>query len=958
MTEKSENNNNSPPGIPGLFAPIARVWIRVSPRLVPVLAIITAFLVGVPIMLLTGGGLETATNGYTALVEGVTGLAVNDVADTGNFSVVAQYADYTTIESGSLSRQANPFFTADDVGIPQLRNFDVFITEYDTLDEEQINNLAERLTVIRDVNTDTLRDMQDLLLVLDELPEIATDNFIQTFAGKDRVTSTEHDAAMMLWPDLMDISSKKMLLQIGLIDEYGFDALEDHVDALDDLHDLGIEPDGLSINILLEIRDGSATGLIYSRFMNLPFVDRSDLLDEDKLDGIAMSLPSILAIGEDTLDDLGNNLRTIKRLDKTALDDLIADIAGRNSLNDKQQLVAAIVWPALLDMDDAELETTLDYLKYVNKYGIRTLQRSYDALLELDALSIGYDSEDADTIIDLSEVGVENVIEAIETLVILDAAGIDQPGQLALELSILGKLYGPRQYPEFGLKYLDKIEDAETVVPEEFEGEPLKFLGGQIILIREGGQTDTVEAKAALALLEELDIAFDSEEADILVSIVNEESYLSAATVNEVLESELATVLDEHLIILRPDQNLVLVGDGQSGNLADVVYDSQELPVYYLNTGGRVFLFMPSLLEATIVNSIRFIIAGLAVALGFKAGLFNIGAEGQIYAGGVFAVWVGFSPIFAGFSIIFHIPLIIIAGIVGGMLWAAIPGALKAFTGAHEVITTIMMNLIAIRLVDWLIKSKNPILLGDPDATVPKTPSIADSARLPIFDAVPLMLFVVVGVLVASYLLWLRRDRLNGSTIIRPILGGSAIIVGGFFLTNITVRGNLHVGFLIMLAAVWLTDWFMERTTSGFELRTVGLNMHAAKYAGMNVPRNIILAMVLSGALAGLAGVIEVSGKQHNLLPGYFGGAGFDAIAVALIARTNPKSMIWAGLLWGGLLSGAGLMQIRAGISVDLVKIIQALIIMFISADQIVRFLYRVPKGDDKELVFSSGWGS
>jgi general nucleoside transport system permease protein len=158
-----------------------------------------------------------------------------------------------------------------------------------------------------------------------------------------------------------------------------------------------------------------------------------------------------------------------------------------------------------------------------------------------------------------------------------------------------------------------------------------------------------------------------------------------------------------------------------------------------------------------------------------------------------------------------------------------------------------------------------------------------------------------------------------------------------------------------------LTDWFLHRTTSGFELRTVGSNADAAKYAGMSVARNIILAMAFSGALAGLAGAIEISGVQHNMKPDFFAGVGFDAIAVALLARNNPRGMILAGLLWGGLYAGASTMQARAGIAIDLVKIIQALIIMFVAADVIIRTLWRVPEATPEEraaAMFNKGMGS
>lgn len=324
-----------------------------------------------------------------------------------------------------------------------------------------------------------------------------------------------------------------------------------------------------------------------------------------------------------------------------------------------------------------------------------------------------------------------------------------------------------------------------------------------------------------------------------------------------------------------------------------------------LPLGDRVLAFLPNNLINTIVRSIPFILGGLAVALGFKAGLFNIGAEGQLYAGALLAVWVGFAPTFADLPGFLHILLAMLAGIIGGIIWGAIPGLLKAGTGAHEVITTIMMNAIAIRLADWLIKSREPVILLDTTSTVPRTPNIAESAQYPTLGDTP-----------------------------------------------------LHFGLIVAVAAVFFVWWLLYRTTIGFELRTVGSNPNAARYAGMSVPRNIVLAMAISGGLAGLAGAGEVLGVQHNLPPGFFAGVGFDSIAIALLAKTNPFAMIPAAFLWGGLLNGAGLMQIRADISIDLVKIIQALIIMFIAADQIVRVLWRVrARRADEEVVFSRGWG-
>ena len=138
----------------------------------------------------------------------------------------------------------------------------------------------------------------------------------------------------------------------------------------------------------------------------------------------------------------------------------------------------------------------------------------------------------------------------------------------------------------------------------------------------------------------------------------------------------------------------------------------------------------------------------------------------------------------------------------------------------------------------------------------------------------------------------------------------------------------------------------------------VGTNQDAARYAGANVPWNIFLAMALAGGLAGLAGAVEMAGNTHHMEPALFANIGFDAIAVALLARTNPRNTLWAGLLWGGLLSGAALMQSRADISVDLILIVQALIIMFIAADQIIRYLYRIPEGHaDTRITLTTSWG-
>jgi general nucleoside transport system permease protein len=473
-------------------------------------------------------------------------------------------------------------------------------------------------------------------------------------------------------------------------------------------------------------------------------------------------------------------------------------------------------------------------------------------------------------------------------------------------------------------------------------------------------QLQQVEARIAAAGIADL-LALASQLRT--VNSLYGEDYLTNDDVLIALDTELPPLLEQNTVINRPG-NRILVNAGQMGAFGSILnnHNTPDDPTddraeaIYLRLGGSALLFFPGQLEDTIVRAIPFIIGGLAIALGFKAGLFNIGGEGQLYMGALAAVLVGVN--LQGLPLVLHLPLTLIAGVIGGGLWGAVPGILKAYTGAHEVIVTIMLNFITINVVDWLIKE----VLRDPGTSTDQTQSVLPSARLPTFDDFSSLIYIVAGFVVALIGLALLREtiRKNPRAALRPVLWGVLTAVGGIVLSALAVQGKLHFGVIVMVLAVVFTDWFLTRTTLGFELRTVGSNPDAARYAGMSVPFNIVLAMAMSGALAGIAGAIQITGVEMNLKPGAFGGAGFDAIAVALLARTNPRNMIAAGFLWGALYSGAGIMQARAGISIDLVKIIQALIIMFIAADTIIRVLWRVPQASKDEksaATFSKGWG-
>ncbi len=502
-----------------------------------------------------------------------------------------------------------------------------------------------------------------------------------------------------------------------------------------------------------------------------------------------------------------------------------------------------------------------------------------------------------------------------------------------------------------------------SLAPDSFDAQDIVLIAEQepdnirenldfVRIVNESGATTPVQLSNQLRLVDNLYSA----------------GLLTGDHVATDLRDNLEAVLSNNLIIKRPGNRILVDERVQRSGIINNEMNTPDDPTddvpeaAYLRLGNHAFIFFPSLFEFMVRRAIPFVIAGLAVALGFKAGLFNIGAEGQLFAAGTVAAWLGFTPLLDGLPGVIHIPIVIIGGIFGGFVWGAIPGFLKAYTGAHEVINTIMMNFIAIRLVDWLIKSTDPLILLDTEASTPRTPFLVDSAQLPAFHSIGVPWIVVSAIVVLIYGLWRRQEQIQQQVgaAIRPIINGLLVLGFGLFLHWTTARGELHIGLLLMLGAVWFTGWFLDRTTLGFELRTVGANADAARYAGMSVPRNIIMAMALSGALAGLAGAIEISGVQHNMQPEFFAGLGFDAIAVALLARNDPRNMIPAGFLWGILLAGANLMQVRADIAIELVNIIQALIIMFVAADAIIRFIYRVPEATAEEKAKEmrlSSWG-
>lgn len=299
-------------------------------------------------------------------------------------------------------------------------------------------------------------------------------------------------------------------------------------------------------------------------------------------------------------------------------------------------------------------------------------------------------------------------------------------------------------------------------------------------------------------------------------------------------------------------------------------------------------------LTESMVFAVPLILAGLGIAIGFRAGLFNIGAQGQIIVGAIVCAWLGFAY---DLPPVIHLLVAIMGGIIGGAVWGGIPGVLKARFGANEVIVTIMLNYIAVYLISYMLKQPS----FNPGRTGQRSPAVGEDAVYPLL--VPQ---------------WLWPDN-------------------GF---------RLHWGFVVAILATIFVWWLMERSTIGFQIRAVGANPAAARTAGMSVGRITVITMVLAGALAGLAATAQVLGTERSLTAGVAASFGFDAITVALLGRSRPWGTFFAGLLFGALKAGGFLMQSLTATPIDIVLVVQSLIVLFIAAPPLVRTVFRLPDPD------------
>ena len=317
-------------------------------------------------------------------------------------------------------------------------------------------------------------------------------------------------------------------------------------------------------------------------------------------------------------------------------------------------------------------------------------------------------------------------------------------------------------------------------------------------------------------------------------------------------------------------------------------------PTYAYVSLFSAALGSPDGITRTLQKTTPLILTGLAVVIPLRVGLFNIGAQGQLVCGALGAAWVGYVARDLG---VLALLLAVSVGVLAGAMWASIAALLKTTRGVHEVISTIMLNSIAAGIVDYLITFP----LKEPGQPIPRTHLVGESAMIPQLGVLPL-------------------------------------------------------GFPLALALALLVAWMLRRTTMGFRFDTVGKNRHAARYAGIGIDKVVLLAMLLAGGLAGLGGAVETLGVTHRYESSFGGTLGFDGITIALLARSNPLGTIPAALLVGILRSGAPSLQFATGIQPEVVDLLLAITLLFVSLPLIAKLLFgRYAKSG---AALASSWGN
>lgn len=333
------------------------------------------------------------------------------------------------------------------------------------------------------------------------------------------------------------------------------------------------------------------------------------------------------------------------------------------------------------------------------------------------------------------------------------------------------------------------------------------------------------------------------------------------------------------------------------GNSYLAIFQGSIFDINLARESGWLQGFYP--MSETIVTTTPLILAGLSVALAFKSGLFNIGAQGQFIFGAIGASYVGFK---FELNPILHVTAALIAGVVLAGVFGGIVGLLKAKTGAHEVIVTIMLNYCASLFILWLLKTQ---LFLRPDRQDPIAPEVKPSAQLP------------------------------------KLLG---------------VDQRIHVGIFISILATLLVWWLLNRSTLGFKFRAVGANANAAKSAGISIASVTTITMFICGGLAGLGGAVHVLGTEYALTAGVAGSFGFDAITVALLGQATPIGTVFGAFLFGALQTGGRTLQANTGTPLDIIQIIQALIVLFIAAPALMKGIFRIKKSINQSSMSAKGW--